>query len=208
MSYIQNEYQFNDLFNKRHYPKDTKSRVLPYYVVDNTIHFLLCEENRKYEFVQGTYNILGGHREANETIIECAKRELQEESLNTIPFNDSALTNHFILKKNKRYIIFLPVFYEIDKIISKFEQNKQLLESSDVSADQIINLFGDNANINTECLTEIKCLKWINERDIRTRKMYKSVQDIFKTIITPQNTEISFNNYMNNLKFMYINRCC
>ena len=201
MSYVQNEYQFQELFNKRHYPKETKARVLPFYVVNNNIYFLLCEESSKRDCIQGTYNILGGYRESNETIIEYAKRELQEESLNTILFNESLSKKEFILRKNKRYIIFLPILFGTSNIIPQFEQHKALLENNKVN-DTLLHLL-QNHTTKLECLCEIKCLNWINEREIRGRKMYRSVQDVFKNIYSQQTTEILFENYMNYLKQSY-----
>lgn len=201
MSYIQNDYQYQELFNKRHYPKDTKARVLPYYVINNTIYFLLCQENYKHEHVQGIYNILGGHRENNETIIECAIRELKEESLNTVKFDVNLLKKELILKKNKRFIIFLPIFQDITKIIPQFECNKSLMKKNEQNSSKLSHIFENSSNI--ECFYEIKELKWISDREIRSRKIYRSVQDIFKSIITPQNIQISFEHYMCHLKYLY-----
>jgi len=200
MSYIQSDYQFNELFSKRHYSKDTKARVLPFYVVNGSIYFLLCEENRKCEYIHGTYNILGGHRDVGETIIECAKRELQEETLNTIPFDYGVLNKDLIVRKNKRYIIFLPIFCNVKKIIPDFLQNKLLLEES---SNNVKYIFEESSSININCLCEIKSLKWINDREIRSRKIYRSVQDIFKNIITEKNESMSFENYMYKLKNLY-----
>lgn len=192
MSYIQNDYQFQELFNKRHYPKETKARILPFYVVNNNLYFLVCEENQKHNHVQGIYNILGGYRDKDETIIECAMRELKEETLNNTLFNQSLLRKELVLKRNKRYIIFLPILSNIGQIIPQFEYYKNLLKN--------------NKNYtNIDCLCEIKALKWISYKEIRGRNMYRSVQDIFKSIILPNNTQISFDNYIFYLKQLYKN---
>ena len=195
MSYIQNDYQFQELFSKRHYPKETKARILPFYVVNNNLYFLLCQENHKHEHVQGIYNILGGYRDKDETIIECAMRELKEETLNKTLFNQNLLRKDLILKRNKRYIIFLPIMSNIEQIIPQFEYHKEMLKNNKNC------IFKDYTNI--ECLCEIKALKWVSYKEIRGRNMYRSVQDIFKSIILSDNTQISFENYMNYLKQLY-----
>lgn len=197
MSYIQNDYQFQELFNKRHYPKETKARILPFYVVNNNLYFLICEENQKHNHVQGIYNILGGYRDKDETIIECAMRELKEETLNNTLFNQNLLRKELILKRNKRYIIFLPIISNMEQIIPQFEYHKKMLKNNKNC------IFKDYTDI--DCLCEIKALKWINDKEIRGRNMYRSVQDIFKSIISSNNTQIPFENYIFYLKQLYKN---
>lgn len=200
MSYIQCQDQVRDLYSKRFYPKETKARILPYYVSNNTINFLFCQEYFKHEFINGKYNILGGRREYNETIIECAKRELKEETCNTLKLNDIFVKDELILKKNKRYIIFLPIYNNINKIVSNFEKNKKLLENKEYKK---LNL---TENDNIDCFSEIKELIWIDQSKIRGYDIYKSVQDVFKNIYTADNYSISFYDYMNILKKNYYNK--
>lgn len=200
MSYIIDNMHYKDLFIKRHYPKETKARIIPYYVVNNRVYFLMCEEKYKKEYVKGIYNILGGHRENMETIIECAKRELAEETLNVLELNDNGLTNEFIIKKNKRYIIFLPVYNAIKNIIPEFELHKFLLNNQMYNK-KMYNIIKQTETL--ECLSEIKSLKWISEYDIYNKNVYRSVKDIFETIISDKNEQISCYEFLNKLKKLY-----
>lgn len=185
MAHIINNDQFNDLFYRRQYPKDTKARIIPYYVINNQLYFLLCEEYFKYKHVNGIYNIIGGHRENKETIIECIVRELYEESLNTVNININLLKKELILKRNKRYIIFMPIIDDIASIIPLFEFRRSIPQNED-------------------CFKEIKQLKWLSEREIFTNKVYRSVVDILLNIKMADDTPIAPNKYFQLLKQVYL----
>lgn len=206
MSFILNEIQCNNLHYKNNYPKTTKARIIPYYVENNKLYYLLCEEKRKisyltndlyksnYSFFIKTYNILGGHRESNETILQCAKRELEEETLNTISFNNYSQ----IIKRNKRYIIFIPIN---ECPINIFNKRKNDLISKPI--DYLKNYLPNLTEDNYEHYNEINNLKWIESSKINSPYIYQSVRDIFQDLKLFNNQQISLEIFENDLKLFY-----
>lgn len=177
--------------NKNH-PKNTKARIVPYKIVDGSCYFLFCKEHYNKFANIGTYNMLGGFRDKDETIFECAERELFEETLGVVPFK----TPNIILKRNRRYIMFMDISNETNII---YEFKKRLNNIRTYNYNNLPNCLKD-INCYDTCYNEIDDLVWVNEKYILHKDIYKSVVDIFKTIIDDQKNIYNINNFMNILK--------
>lgn len=195
MSFVLNESQCYNLNFKNNYSSKFKARIIPYLIQNGILYYLLCEEKYKSKNISNQYNILGGHCETNETIIECAKRELEEETLNTIKLTDYSQ----ILKRNKRYIIFIP----INKCpINEFKKRKQDLQNGK-SLGYLQTFLPGITEDNRQHYDEIISLKWIPSYQMNRYTIYQSVKDVFQNIKLYNNTELSLEDFENNLKILY-----
>jgi 8-oxo-dGTP diphosphatase len=87
---------------------------------------LILFGKRKNSHGNGTWSFPGGHLEKYESFIECAKRELEEETgliyekdVKYLSNKPIAITNDFFKKENKHYIT---LFLEAKTISEKFPQ--------------------------------------------------------------------------------------
>ena len=198
MSYILSPEQVRDLKWKRSFPKETKARIVPFYFKNNRCYFLLGKERFNRKPNRGLYNSLGGHREANETIFSCAKRELKEESIGVFDLEDFPIQKSMIIQRNRRFIIFVPFVGNTKEVQDKFMQRKMLIQ--DKKYDELSKIMGYEVNLdNIGYLDEIEELLWVPEYNIRGRHIYRSVIDVFQRVMF-QNKNIGFNGFVETLK--------
>jgi len=205
MSYILNSEKVRELSWKRSFPKQTKARIIPYYVKNDSCYFLLGRERFNMNRSRGLYNSLGGRREFNETIFNCARRELKEESIGIFNLDDFPIQKSVIMQRNRRYIIFIPFTGNIKDINEKFVYRKGLIKNRDFDQlSKIMDYTVDTSNINY--IDEIEDLMWVSEYSINKGKhIFRSVIDVFQHIIVNNNKNIGFSGFLDLLKKNYIN---
>lgn len=184
MSYILTPNEVRELKWKRSFPRETKARVVPYYIHEGMCYFLLGRENFNTKPARGIYNMLGGHRESNETILTCAERELHEESIGVLNFGLTHKTK--ILQRNRRYIFFIPFLGSNHmEVIEEFEKRKKLVKNHKyIELTEIMGYPVNEENIGY--LNEIDELRWVPETGICGRHIYRSVVDVFQNIFNKQ----------------------
>lgn len=185
MSYVLTINQINDLRQKRHFPKETKARIVPFFITTNTkeCYFLLGKEHFNNKPSRGIYNMLGGCREPHETIFECAQRELLEETIGILLFN--VHSTPFIIQRNRRYIFFVPYVGSPMKLLEEFNHRKAFVHTHNYA--ELTKIMGYPVNSsNITHLNEIDELLWVSESQIYGPHIYRSVIDVFQTM-GPQN---------------------
>lgn len=198
MSQVLNLEQIRELKWKRVFPKETKARIIPYYFKNNICYFLFGKEQFNRHPKSGIYNSFGGHREANETIFTCAKRELKEESIGIFELDDFPIQKSIIMQKNKRYILFVPFTGNIKDIHEKFNRRKFLIKFN--RYEELSQIMGyEITSDNVGYLDEIDEIKWVSEYNIYGRDIYRSVIDVFQ-IVMYQNKNIGFHGFLELLK--------
>lgn len=193
MSKILTNNEIDILKTLKKYPKSTKARIVPYKFINNQCYFLLCEENFKIRHNIGKYNMLGGSKDENETIYRCAERELFEETLGLINFKPT----NIVLKRNKRYIYFIP-YYGTRFVENEFKNRLNQLKENNLPE------YLKKIDVNDKSYYEINNLIWIHESDINNMNVYKSVKDIFNNIINIDGKVIHYSDFIYNLKNQYL----
>lgn len=217
ISYIQSDVE--QLKTKIHFSKGTKARVVPYIFTHSPInnslkcYFLMCKEknnwNKKYS--KEYTNFLGGHHNNGETIFQTAKRELYEESLNTI---DTSLIDSLppqnIIKRNKRFIFFLPCKPLLYKPIAEFQKKQDEINNS-LNKLETIRKILNNPNITEEDVNyymEIKSLEWYSTDTLLLKglNIYRSVREVFYNMFdsTSPNDYTTLTGYLHKLYQYYL----
>lgn len=196
MSKFLTNHEIDILKINKKYPKSTKARIVPYKIINNQCYFLLCEENFKIRQNIGKYNMLGGAKNENETILKCAERELFEETLGLINFKPT----NIVLKRNKRYIYFIP-YYGTSFIQNEFKKRLKIIKEK-----QFKQLPENLKKIDLmdSSYYEINSLSWVHESDINNHTIYKSVKDIFVNILSIDSKKINYNDFIFKLKNQYL----
>lgn len=173
-----------------------KAKIIPYSVSESgEIFFLLSKEQAVGKNVENRpvkFNMLGGTCNENETILECAERELFEETIGIFDRSCIGLLKilpreniiqfyryyrqHF---KGVVYLFFLPIdFQKMDFIMAEFARRKAILNKlytmtpmkrADYAAIAEFINFPPTKRITKSELkhfNEISTIKWISEKDI------------------------------------------
>lgn len=85
----------------------SRSGIIPFYIENNDVHFILGVDS-----VWGTLSDFAGQKKKSESILDCARREFQEETLGILPLvEESDLSDSYLVHDN----ISLTVFFIISK---------------------------------------------------------------------------------------------